>query len=241
VLTFNPGQWACAWDAYRGGARLWDKRLRRRLEKSYGRLEYLQTWERHRSGWPHLNLLLRSEALQERVQALPSDHPWIPTGNHGAGRRAHRTRWRRELARIAPECGFGMRVWVEIVDSREAVSAYLVKIADEISRSTFKTGDQRPLGAPPHFRRIRASRGLLPPRTRAVYQERVDDRTGEVRRWLAEKPVDAGSTYSGVLSPHPPESFEGRHIGWGTDVADAWEFQANGWRRRREVAAPVFE
>jgi hypothetical protein len=134
-----------------------------------------------------------------------------------------------------------MRVWVEIVDSREAVSAYLVKVADEMSRATLKDGDQRPLGAPPHFRRIRTSRGLLPPRTRAVYQERIDERTGEVHRWLAEKPIDAPSTYSGVLSPHPPESFEGRTIGWGTDVADAWEFQGNSWRRKREVAAPVFE
>jgi hypothetical protein len=134
-----------------------------------------------------------------------------------------------------------MRVWVEIVDSREAVAAYLVKIAQEISRATFKDGNQSPIGAPPHFRRIRASRGLLPARQRVIYQERVDERTGEFRSWLAEKPIDATSTYSGVLSPKPPKSFETSPATWSGDVAQAWEFQANAWKRKRRVAAPAYE
>lgn len=241
VLTFDPKLHAGHWTAYRDGSRLWDKRLRRRLERSYGRLDYLQTWERTQKGWPHMNLLIRSEALEEHVKSLPSDRPWLASGAHGAGRFAHRTRWRRVLASIAPQCGFGMRVWVEIVDSREAVSAYLVKIAQEISRARFKDGDQSPIGAPPHFRRLRASRGLLPPRTRVVYQERTDERTGDVRSWLAERPIAASSTYSGVLSPRSPAEFEKRAPGWATDVAEAWDFQANAWRRKRGRVAATYE
>lgn len=240
VLTFDPREWRSAWDAYAGGARLWDKRLRRRLERSYGRLEYVQTWERHLNGWPHLNVLLRSPALEDHVRALPERFTWTRSGNHGRGRLAHSTRWRRWLAAIAPACGFGMRVWVEVVDSKAAISAYLVKVADEMSRATFKTGNQSPIGAPPHFRRLRTSRGLLPPRTRCSYQERVDDETGEVTSWLEEKRVDAPSDWTGVLSPRPQSEFETREPTW-TEVADAWEFQANAWKRRREVAPPSYE
>jgi hypothetical protein len=241
VLTFDPVAWRGPWQAYEGGADLWDKRLRRRLEREYGRLEYLQTWERTLKGWPHLNLLLCSPALEETVRSLPERWVWIRSGNHGRGRLAHSTRWRRWLARAAPAAGFGIRVWVEIVDSREAIAAYLVKIAHELSRASFKAGDQRPLGAPRHFRRIRASRDLLPKRTKVVYFERTDPRTGAVTGALEERSLDAPSRYTGILSPQPVETWAEREPGWSTDVAEAMDFQANAWKHKKLDLGPIYE
>jgi hypothetical protein len=240
VLTFDPAAWPDPWAAYQGASRLWDKRLRRRLEREYGRLDYLQTWERTRRGWPHVNLLLRSPALEGLVRGMPNRRRWIEEGGHGRGRLAHWTPWRRYLAAAAPACGFGRRVWVEVVDSSEAMSAYLVKVADEFSRSQFKAGDQRPLGAPRHFRRMRASRGLLPPRVRAVPMENVDERTGEVLGpWtLRAVPLESRrSNWTAVLANVPLERFEGREATW-TDVARAREFQYQAAKKRQGKGIP---
>lgn len=243
VLTFDPSQWSDPWAAYTGAAKLWDKRLRRRLEWAYGRLDYLQTWERTRRGWPHLNLLLRSNELERYVGSLPHRRVWAQEGDHGRGRMAHATAWRRWIAAAAPECGFGRRVWCEIVDSREALAAYLVKVATEFSRSAFKDGDQRPLGAPPHFRRLRASRGILPPRMKLDVISRVDRETGEVDYSLREVPVTASSDYTAVLANRPFEEFE-KGAGW-TDVADARVFQYRAAKARssrpRELAVIEYE
>ena len=243
VLTFDPSRWSSAWEAYLGASRLWDKRLRRRLERSYGRLDYLQTWERTRRGWPHVNLLLRSESLQDHVRTLPERWRRIDEGDHGRGRLAHWTGFRRELAPMAEGSGFGRRVWVEIVDSREAVAAYLVKVAEEFSRSSFKDGDQRPLGAPPHFRRLRASRGLLGTRCRPVWVETIDRDTGEVSGELRPRPLDARSgSWTAVLANVPTDRWKEREPGWN-DVADARAFQYLAQKRRlgRPVAPARFE
>jgi hypothetical protein len=223
VLTFDPSQWENPWKAYKDAARLWDKRLRRMLERAYGRLDYLQTWERTRRGWPHLNLLLRSDALQDHVRSLVDRRVWIQEGDHGRGRLAHATGWRPWIADRAPRAGFGKRVWVEIVDNKAAMGAYLVKVATEFSRSAFKDGDQRPLGAPPHFRRIRASRGLLPPRMKLDVIRRVDRATGEVSYALREVPADTKSQTTAVLLNRPFAEFEDG-AGW-TDVGEARALQ----------------
>lgn len=241
VLTFDPGAWGSPWEAYRGGGKLWDKGLRKSLERRYGKLAYLQTWERTQRGWPHLNILLSSESLEEHVKALPERRRFSSALCHGTGREGHWTAWRRVLRPLAIAAGFGRIVWVEIVDSRAAVAAYMGKIAKELSSARLKQGDQTPIGAPSHFRRIRASHGLLGVRVRCRYQERVDERTGEFTSWIEEKAVGASSEYSGVLSPQSPEEFEARAPGWGVDVARAWEFQANAWKRKKRMAAPAYE
>lgn len=164
VLTFNPADHATPWAAYKSAGELWDKRLRRQLERCYGRVEYIQTFERHRSGWPHVNVLLRSDALLEAVDAAGVERRPVDPRNPRVCRVANFPRWRPWLAQHAPACGFGQRVWVEVVDNTAAMAAYLTKVAGELCRAYLKAGDQRPIGAPRHWRRIRASRGLLPPR-----------------------------------------------------------------------------
>lgn len=193
VLTLDPREHRDRWAAFRVGGLLWDKRLRRRLEREHGRLEYVQTWEQHRSGFPHVNILLRSPALLDRVRELGIERR-TAKGPHGE-RRALFPLWRRDLARLAPECGFGLRVWAELIEpeSAQGMAAYLAKhaLASELTRAHTKHGDQRPKEAPRHFRRVRSSRGLLPPRKTSSGQwtgflvkqpvERIVDRTtGEI-------------------------------------------------------------
>jgi hypothetical protein len=133
-------------------------------------------------------------------------------------------------------------VWVEIVDSGESMAAYLVKVAHEFSSSRFKVGDQRPLGAPRHFRRLRASRGLLPPRTRAVAVQSIDRETGEVTWSLRARSLDAPSTWTAVLANVPVATFDAREATW-TDVGNAREFQYRAAKRRlgQPVPEPRFE
>jgi hypothetical protein len=244
VLTFDPKAWSSRWDAYKRGAWLWDHRLRRRLERRHGKLSYVQTWERHASGWPHLNLLVSSDELREHVSALPSEHREDANAGHGKGRLCHWTAYRRELGPLVEGSGFGQRLWCEIVDSRQSLASYLAKIAEEFSRAAFKVGDQRPLGAPPHFRRVRASRGLLPERKRVGWvQDGIDEETGEVRGHLVERSIRGGGSMTAVLANVKPETFDDRAPTW-SDVADARIFQYRAAKRRlgrSEPASPRFE
>ncbi len=242
VLTFNPKDWRNQWECYRGVGELWDHRLRKRIQRQFGRFIYLQTWERQRSGLPHVNLLLTSDALRAHCATIPDRREWRQEVRHGQGRLCHWTAFRKWLAPVAVECGFGIRTWVEIVDSPRDVSAYLVKVADEISRATFKEGDQRPLGAPAHFRRIRASRGTLPAREKVVTVRHVDTETGEETRTLALRPADAPSSVTGVLAGLDLSTFDTREPTWN-DVERAWVFQAWAQEKRAHRAArqPEFE
>lgn len=142
VLTYPHNDWPRKSDLYRAGVLHWSK-LRKRLTRAYGRIEYIQTWEAHRSGYPHVNVLVHSDHLIRKVSA-------------------NRQEWRRDwLEPNAVESGFGFRTWVEVMRSQDAMAGYLVKLASELTGATVK--GQVPVEAPRHFRRLRASRGLLPP------------------------------------------------------------------------------
>lgn len=139
VLTFDRKSWDSIWKAYRGLLLCW-ARLRKRFVYSWGEVKYIALVEQHRDGWPHLNLLLYNRKLYEACQ----DDGWKQV----------RQGW---LEPNAVECGFGFRTWIEPVRSEEAIAGYFVKLCGEIAKV-----DQVPVEAPAHFRRIRASKGLLP-------------------------------------------------------------------------------
>lgn len=188
VLTL-PGEWRGwdVWSRYKAAGELWNLRLRKRLQRRYGRVLYVQTWEQHRDGTPHVNLVLGGESLIEDVEAKgdggASYHPRL-------GRHVRVPRWRRWFADTAAESGFGTRTWVERLwepsDGAErpsdGLAAYMVKLshnlvgvdggrssldraAGEVTRGDAK--DQTPLQAPRGFRRLRTSQRLLPPRLRS--------------------------------------------------------------------------
>lgn len=166
VLTFDPSRYASPWDAYRAAGTCWDDHLRESMRRKGGRIEYLSTWEAHRSRWPHANYLLTGDQLRAWIDSL------------GVVEREHRSPisdrvrrcllprgWRRWLRAAAVRAGFGPVVWAELVTPRnpEALAGYFVKLARELTGGVGgEKGEQSPIDAPKHFRRIRASRGLLP-------------------------------------------------------------------------------
>lgn len=217
VLTFDPSTFSTPWEAYKAAGEAWDKRLRRRLERAYGRLDYVQTWERHRNGWPHVNLLFRSDTLLEAVRAAGIERRPVDPRNPRVCRVAHFPKWRPWLAHAAPECGFGLRVWVEVVENERAMAAYLAKVCGEMTRSNLKHGDQLPRGAPRHFRRLRASRGLLPVRSKG------------------------DPSWTGVFAPVAPGAFADRETG---EIAPGWSdvhrAHAAAWERRTGESASAW-
>jgi hypothetical protein len=142
VLTYDPHGWKTAWDMYRAGGLLWDK-LRKRIGREFGKYDYVQTWEAHKSGLPHVNVAIGNrpffyEAYRNNVEFVSG---WL---------RPH------VLA-----SGFGKQLHVTVIYDLEGMAAYLSKISRELVGAQNK--DQVPYNAPRHFRRLRTSVGLLPP------------------------------------------------------------------------------
>jgi hypothetical protein len=143
VLTYAQRGRTLSPLAFTGGLSCWDK-LRKRLTRLYGYLSYVMVWEVHRSGWPHCHLALSNERLATSATADPLQN------------------WETLVRQHAVLAGFGRRGWLEPLRSERAMSGYMVKLARELTGSGVKS--QIPIAAPRHFRRLRASRGLLPPR-----------------------------------------------------------------------------
>jgi len=146
VLTFRqPDDELGRWKTYLQAGKSWDI-MRKRIVRSYGKLQYIQTLERHSRGGCHCNVLLGNHAIAKEVEL-----DW--------------KKWRSGfLKSTAVSCGFGPVCWVERVDDNvSGIAGYLTKLANELTGSGPK--NQVPVDAPPHFRRIRASRGLLPKKT----------------------------------------------------------------------------
>lgn len=159
-LTYPHHDWPRVAELFRFGVVSWS-RLRKRLTREYGPIKYIQTWEIHKSGYPHLNVLVCNRVLFDRV-------------HHDAAREK-----RTVLVPGAVACGFGKECWLESMRDRSRMAGYLTKLALELTGADIK--DQVPVNAPPHFRRIRASRGLLPKRIKD------DTITGTLSRFSAEE------------------------------------------------------
>lgn len=185
TLTFDRTRYGSAADAWRACRDAW-KRLRDTLAYRYGeglgrgtkkaRLVYVQTWEQHRDGWPHVHVLLWSEEIAADVR------------RNGSYQRTERGeprpiwRWGRSVLRkAAMEAGFGPILDVQFPrKERGALASYLVKLAAELTGSAKK--DQTPVDAPKGFRRIRATPKFLEPARRS---------SGEFAGELLLAPFDA--------------------------------------------------
>jgi len=147
---------------FRNGV-VWWSRLRKRLVERYGEIKYIQTWERHESGWPHIHLAISNQDIYE-MSELDRESNF------------------RDLFQVmAYSCGFGYVGTCDRLRGRKAMAGYLVKLAQELTGSGVK--DQTPTNAPRHFRRIRASVRLLPPILKN------EDFTGELLRYLDDGEV----------------------------------------------------
>jgi hypothetical protein len=157
------------------------KRLR--TVRTLGR-RWVAVVEAHRSGWPHVNLLvwcpelaalLRRES-DDRLEdsevanavALARD-AWkrgepVPREIREVARRA--TVLGNPLLGLATECGWGRQSTAEAARSADAIAGYVVKLAGQHDASVGELAKitQAPLNAPERFRRLRAGKGFLPPR-----------------------------------------------------------------------------
>jgi len=127
---------------FRKTLRCWSK-LRKRLTRQYGKLLYIQTWEIHRSGWPHCHIA----ASNQSIHANYYHHP--------------KTTFNHLIRKHARASGFGGQGWCEPIRDQEAMAGYLAKLCRELT-GTGKAY-QIPINAPKNFRRLRASVRLLPP------------------------------------------------------------------------------
>lgn len=171
TFTFDRNRYATAGDAWRACRDCW-KNLRDALAYRYGKGEgrltkkatlcYVQTWEQHRDGWPHVHVLLWSAELARAVR------------KHGSYQRVVRGeprpmwRWSSQVLRAcAIAAGFGPILDVQFPHrDRGALAGYLVKLASELTGSAKK--DQTPINAPKGFRRIRATPKFLEPARRSM-------------------------------------------------------------------------
>ena len=143
VLTYPARKWPNVTELFRFGVIHWS-RLRKRLTRKFGKVEYIQTWEVHKSGYPHINVAISNESLY-----LLAERDFMGTKS-------------KILDPMAQEVGFGFWRWFEPMRKQEGLAGYLVKKAAEITGAHGK--DQLPINAPRHFRRLRSSQKLLPKR-----------------------------------------------------------------------------
>lgn len=140
--------------------------------------------EAHRSGWPHMNLLLWCPALARELADERDERLSDPELANAVA--LARDAWKngepvpsavRELARgatvigdvlgdLASECGWGRQSTAEVARSSDAVAGYVVKLAGHHDASVGELAKitQAPLNAPVRFRRLRSGKGFLPPR-----------------------------------------------------------------------------
>jgi len=146
VLTYPARDWPNKAELFRFGYVSWS-RLRKRLVYEFGPIKYIQTWEITKKGTPHVNVCVSNEWLYWQVRAK---------------RKEFERGWLRQSCL---ECGFGKEAFAKAVYSKAGMVGYLTKLCNELTGADVK--DQVPVTAPPGFRRLRASQGLLPPREKS--------------------------------------------------------------------------
>lgn len=155
VFTVRPGDWSSRFEAFRELRDCW-RSLRKAITRAFGGNRYVSTVEVHRSGWPHLNVVMESPLLAQFV---------------GKGKGGGAITW---LKKHALACGFGYMASAERAQSRRALAGYIVKLAGEVEHAAHPDATGRLVGevvklsqvperAPSHFRRLRSSIRFLPP------------------------------------------------------------------------------
>ena len=161
---YSGKPWANAEVAYKSLGKMSErliKRIRRFCEKQGWEplgSEWIQVVEAHKSGWPHVNLLIKHAQLARYLNEV-----YIQAKADGHSEQSARLLSGR-LSRHAQQCGWGLRSTAEPVRDKSAMSGYLTKLAayadehiGELAKLT-----QAPTNAPIRFRRLRSGKGFLP-------------------------------------------------------------------------------
>lgn len=181
-------------------------------------IRYFWIRETHRSGVPHLHMLVvhveLAQMLRERDAEL-GEHPEVaPDDTHLA------PGWLRELAEAR---GFGGRFDAQVARNREALSGYATKVCStiddvdsQVTVGEVVKGSQVPELLPRHCRSYGYSRRFIPPR------HKDPDLTG----WIEDE-------HGRVLAPRRARPDE---VEWLGEVA-----RIEAGRNRRPEVRPVFD
>lgn len=140
------------------GAKLksWVDALSKRARREGGeRLRYFWFREAHRSGVPHLHLLIVSPWVAARVRARDAELAELDVELDEDDRGLAPVEYRE----LAMQCGFGERLDMQVAESPKALMSYAAKVIGEVSK-----GSQTPEILPQHCRSYGASKGFLAPR-----------------------------------------------------------------------------
>lgn len=166
VLTVDPKRFGLLGEAYTALCGAF-QRFRQRLEYRLGKIDYCSLVEQHKSGFPHMNVLIHNYPMYDAVTA-EADLP------------AQGRPFKGWVERVLVECGLGSICWMEAVRSEEAIAGYFTKLIAETAKVL-----QLPVNAPDGFRRLRASRGYLP-MTHAQERRLKGGRVGGLVRFPAD-------------------------------------------------------
>jgi len=176
--SFDGPAWLTADAAYKAlsrKSRAFLKRLRRFQARMGWRVlnnEWIATVEAHKSGWPHLNIVLWSPELAEYCREHKREHDM--TSACGGCERTGCAHCRQgtlmwgELLDAAEGTGWGRVSTIECArdGNVERLTGYIVKLAGLADKSAGEVAKltQLPTVAPERFRRLRSGKGFLPPR-----------------------------------------------------------------------------
>jgi hypothetical protein len=167
VPSTNEGRYK----AFRELAKKW-RSLVRLIRRELGPVRYVATTEVHRSGVPHLNVVIECATLADMAGEVPADK--LERKNARATNDAAKYLKPRAVRR-----GFGYILTVERALSVEDVSYYVTKLAGDMESRAPERIDGRLVGevtkmsqvpeqAPRHFRRLWYTTRFLPPRKKVT-------------------------------------------------------------------------
>lgn len=168
--TYSGEQpWRTAHDAYRALSRMTGeflKRLRKWMRiRGWTPLgnQWVATVEAHRSGWPHMNIVLWAPELADWISAEKNERLADGMSERDSSLVS------RDLADIVTSSGFGLVSTAERARSPDEALGYIVKVAGKFDESLGELAKmtQLPVNAPFRFRRIRSGKGFLPRRRKA--------------------------------------------------------------------------
>jgi len=182
---FGGKKWVDATDCYRQLGTMSEK-FRKRLRRMYPEIgnKWVAVVEAHRSGWPHLNLMVHSPNLAAHLRASRAekvadpavaealeycrqawrDRSWVPREIQERARGPMLLDG--DLLRHATETDWGRQSTGEAARDHEALAGYITKLCANHDASVGEVAKitQAPTNAPERFRRLRAGKKFLPPR-----------------------------------------------------------------------------
>ncbi len=157
---YSGEPWPDVTQAYRALGKM-STRFLRQLRRRYSiGNQWVAVVEAHRSGWPHMNLMIYCPELAAELRAERERREL-------AGATVRETiLLGGELLSIATTCGWGRQSTIEAARDTDALAGYIVKLAGNHDASVGELAKitQAPTNAPERFRRLRSGQGFLPPR-----------------------------------------------------------------------------